>query len=419
MASATVSSVVHPHYLVTASMLKHNPAVLQVQHHLTTQESSVLDQMVQRDIGKPLQVVLLENHAARPDGGHRGAVYVFSAQQRVGAGAPFLGSRLFNQVLILPITDAALVQDEQALLKRFRELKQQVGGPCARPYRLQTGDASCWDASFGTHGGFVKLVKEEQEMGSPNYYLAVHADAGQACQDFYDQCIAPGKLTFAELMQSRELSKLRLYAQRNAKRIMATVARGLGVPFLCNHDTHATVEGSFAAPPPMAECPYQTQFNTLHRRTVYEGGLGDVVIFYSQCCALDRDVRGPGVPYLIGPLQGLMLYRADAKKTCGGCTAPFKNDALNAFPICTGPVQDQDQVARAREVLVRRDGAERFAERVVSWYGKKDGCDALSNPRVYRYQQYNDVRAALHREAMHASHGSVQLKVVHGIIPPP
>jgi hypothetical protein len=227
MASALLDKCVVPHFVLTSNMAKENPdAVRNVSSHLSDKEREVLEQLLQRAEGKPSSILLMENHHAHGAAGHRGAVYVYAPNDKVVAGAPFVDSRFFDHVLMLPLGDTI---DEAVIHERMKQLHDLVKPTCARPWRLSTKDSVRWDVSLGTHGNFVQVMRHNREISTPTYYLKLHTDAGQAGADLYEKHIASGTLTFAKLLAHPDFAAVRSYSHRNAKRVLALAARLLEV----------------------------------------------------------------------------------------------------------------------------------------------------------------------------------------------
>jgi hypothetical protein len=186
------------------------------------------------------------------------------------------------------------------------------------------------------------------------------------------------------------------------------------VPFVTQDDNDALVEG-YEAPPRMALPWSDVSFNTFHRRTLPDGR--DAVVFYSLSAALDRDVKGPMVPYLVNPLYGSVMYKASPKQQRGPYDAPFINHALNAFPMCSGPVQDAPSVQKAALTLRSQKGADQYASRTMHWHGKGTEESALVHPSTYRYRAHR--HPLVHEEALGAREGSIRLYPVNVYQAPP
>jgi hypothetical protein len=187
------------------------------------------------------------------------------------------------------------------------------------------------------------------------------------------------------------------------------------VPFVTEDDSSALVEG-FEAPPRMAVPWSDVSFNTFHRRTLQDGR--DAVVFYSLCTALDRDVRGSTVPYMVNPLYGSILYNASQQQPQRGpYDAPFINQALNAFPVCSGPLEAAPDVQKAALSLRSQKGAESYASRTMHWHGKGKDESALKHPGSHRYRAHHHGR--VHEEALGAGTGSIRLHPVDVYQAPP
>lgn len=406
------------HFLVTRRTMQANPALLNPAQHLSESERAILDRVFTSETGgnKPRQVILLDNHSSHPSQGLRGAAYVYNPDTLVGGSAPFNG-RLFNHTMVLPLGDGI---EESTIKSKMAELASKLRSVSRDPYRLArhspaqgSQDSAPWEPAYGTHGNFVSVLREDKPYATPSYYLATHTDAGPAGEDLYEALIKPGRITYGQLLESPEYSRVKLYSLRNAKRVLSLAATTLGARHVTSEDRYACVDRSrFQAYPQQAEPQIDTEFNTFSRLQV---GGQDSVVFYSQSTPLQHNTGG-GVAYLIDPVGGMVLYNARPDASAG--EAAWTNGAANAFPACTGHLTNTDARNAAREALSRRQDRRRYALSVVQWEGR--GNDPCSNDRLFKYASFDpQSTGSLHREALGAQYGSVHLKTVSVIVPPP
>lgn len=408
--------IVVPHFLVTRNSLKSNPALLSSTSHLSDAERALIDALLTKQSGRPRSIILLENHGAHESMGLRGAAYVYDPDTVVGGSAPYNG-RLFDHTMVLEIGDGL---DERDIRTRMAELAQSMNSVSSEPYRLaqQLSDASSyldtapWKAAYGTNGTFIGVYRQDKEYATPSYYLAIHTNAGPAGQDLYEQVIRPGKITYRQLLKSTEYARVQSFSERNAKRVLYDAATALGVAqYKHAEDTLAVADRSrFEAKPRLAIPQIDTEFNTFDR-IEYEGK--ESVVFYSHATPLQRNTGG-AVAYLVDPLYGLLLYKSKASSVHDGA---WRNGAANAFPAASGYCSAEAR-AQSRENLSRHVDRRRYALSVVTWKGR--GNDPCTNDRLFKYAAFGaQTNGSLHREALGAQHGAIQLKPVSVITPPP
>jgi hypothetical protein len=213
---------------------------------------------------------IFDNHRMTTEAGLEGAAFVYQPNARIVEGSPLLAAadRLFGVVACARIIDSSKL-DDGALRQHFERLMAAAPLAPQRPFSLseevltvRTGEASVtgaldrlvWDASLGHHGHFVGAYREEVSASLPAYWLVVHSDAGHVGRDLITKFVRPAlnTMTYYELLNHQAFKEAKLYAQRNANRLLRDAAIALGVTIVHIEDVNARVDGPNDAPAELA-----------------------------------------------------------------------------------------------------------------------------------------------------------------------
>lgn len=396
-------------------------------------------------------IFLHENRRLVPVGESNGAagivesaVYAFHPHAVVTATSPLVASaeRLFGHILLAKVLDsnvdeARLVAASKAFAQSLKVSASEQQPAAAAVFSLadetdRGRDAQPWESELGGHGHFLGFYKHEPERGLPSYYVAVHSDAGAVGVEFVQNYLLPaaGKVTYAQLLQSdtpvcTAYHRTRLFAERNAQRLLADFAAALGVRVMTRDDVWARPAQRFDAPPSLCVPHISTTYNTLNTCYVTLPGNSssgiECICFYSRCTYL-RHNTGGGVAFLVDPQYGIELHFADPTRRSLTHGA-WHNVHADSFPIGTGKITDESKLAELKKRLAQQKAAREYASAIISWPGRVDDKQQLvpitEHISAYAFHHYDHSRRHYHREHLGAEHGSARLKTMHVILPPP
>lgn len=379
---------------------------------LNDAERNALEATLTTNKNSVIAVFVHNTHRAGADDTFQGATYVLRRDAPVPSGlfAPNWGEHLLI-CKVVPASRAGLSPaatpnariDERTLVNGVNSLgadlvataPDEAYDPLEHMYDPNDPmlrEPKPWKETLGTSSGrFVGAFRHNVEASEPEYYLAVRAGGGLASRrlhEFIEESAAsPKPMTVGALLAHPLYVQCTDAAERNAKRIMAELARRCKVRVITADDDWAHTEPN-AAPPELAVPDVHMVSNVLREVPAFDGNMTKFVAYYSRASPVYPDTQFVALP--LDPLSGLRVYPLNY------CAVPTDSDLrVQGVPFGMERVDSEasPHAVAIRHALQHDDGRRRYAAEHVTWSGRS--AQQHDNARLWSYAPYTPKHDAM------------------------